>query len=56
MLIEVGDVVRHTDGDIGVVLDKMEREPDDETLYAIHWMGDGLLHLMLYENLEVLNG
>ena len=58
MKIEIGDVVRHGDGDIGVVLDKMERYKGekDDNLYAIHWMRDGFLKMSRYENLEVLNG
>ena len=57
MLIEIGDLVRHPDGDIGVVLDRMERyeeEEDDDNLYAIHWMVDGFLKMTRYQNLEVI--
>tara|TARA_R110000824_G_scaffold13363_8_gene58298 strand:+ start:851 stop:1030 length:180 start_codon:yes stop_codon:yes gene_type:complete len=59
MKVEIGDIVRHGDGDIGVVLDKMERykeQHEDDKLYAIHWMRDGFLEMSRYERLEVLNG
>ena len=55
MKIEIGDVVRHPDGDIGVVLDKMDRGSDG-MLYEIHWMNDGFLRMVRYKNLEVING
>lgn len=52
--VEVGDVVRHpTDKDIGVVLD-IHTHPEGDKFYSIHWMKDGLLHLMRYTPLEIL--
>ena len=57
MKIEIGDLVLHPDGDIGVVLDRMERyeeEAVDDTLYVIHWMQDGFLKMTRYDNLEVI--
>ena len=52
--VEVGDVVRHpTDRDIGVVLD-IHTHPEGDKFYSIHWMKDGLLHLMRYTTLEIL--
>ena len=58
MKVEIGDIVRHGDGDIGVVLDRMERyeEEEEDDFYAIHWMRDGFLEMSRYERLEVLNG
>ena len=59
MKVEIGDLVLHPDGDIGVVLDRMERyeeEAVDDTLYVIHWMQDGFLKMTRYDNLEVISG
>ena len=53
--VEVGDVVRHpTDKDIGVVLDIHTHPEGGDKFYSIHWMKDGLLHLMRYTPLEIL--
>jgi len=56
MKIEIGDIVRHGDGDLGVVLDRMAFHSPEDFLYEIHWMRDGFLKMTRYENLEVLNG
>jgi hypothetical protein len=59
MLIEIGDLVQHSDGDIGIVLDKMEETGEGMHhifyLYAIHWMVDGYLKMTRYQNLEVIS-
>ena len=68
MVIEIGDLVQHSDGDIGIVLDKMEETDEDlqswardnieyqrDYLYEIHWMRDGFLRMTRYTHLEVIN-
>ena len=59
MVIEIGDLVQHSDGDVGVVLDKMQEYDEDigwDYLYAIHWMVDGYLKMTRYTHLEVISG
>ena len=62
MKIEIGDLVKHADGDIGIVLGKMRRKYhtdegggywETDTLYEIHWMNDGLLKMCSYQDTEI---
>jgi len=57
MVIEIGDLVQYSDGDIGIVLDKMEdgESLQRDYLYEIHWMRDGFLRMTRYTHLEVIN-